>query len=118
VQAGANGGECRGTVSIANHGLQAQGKVWFTAAEVTKFRADLNACYQALSGEATFTTHESNLKVAIVFGSRGQVHIQGAFREPHSEGNELTFRIQTDQSYIAQALEQLAELVKRFEAAS
>jgi AcrR family transcriptional regulator len=114
VQAGADGGDCRGTVSIASWGFQAQGKVWFTAVEATKFYNQLNACYQALDGVATFTTHQESLKLEVVFGRLGRVHIQGTFHESHTEGNDLHFRIQTDQSFIAQALEQLAELVKRF----
>ncbi|MGE5674823.1 MAG: TetR/AcrR family transcriptional regulator [Mycobacterium leprae] len=113
VQAGADGCDCRGTVSIGAWGLQAQGKVWFTTADVAAFRAQLDACYQALDGAATFTTHEEHLKLEVLFGRRGQVEIRGTFHEPANEGNELKFRIQTDQSYIAQSLEQLTDLVQR-----
>lgn len=117
VQCGADGCDCRGTVSIASWGFQAQGKVWFTVADVVAFEKQLNDCYTALDGVATFTTHEENLKLEVVFGRRGQVHIQGTFREAHNEGNELQFRIQTDQSYIAQGLEELAQVAKRYSTA-
>ncbi|HYG57855.1 MAG TPA: TetR/AcrR family transcriptional regulator [Symbiobacteriaceae bacterium] len=117
VQCGAEGCDCRGTASIASWGFQAQGKVWFTAADVARFYNELDTCYKALDGVAAFTTHEGNLKLEVVFGRRGQVHMQGTFQETRNEGNELQFRIQTDQSYIANALEELAELVKRYGAA-
>ncbi len=117
VQCGAGDCDCRGTVSIASWGFQAQGKVWFTAADVARFHSQLNACYQALDGVAAFTTNEGNLKLQVVFGRHGRVDIQGTFQETHNEGNELKFRIQTDQSFIAQSLEELAELVKRYGAA-
>jgi AcrR family transcriptional regulator len=114
VKVASDGCDCRGTVSIASWGFQAQGKAWFTTADVAKFHSQLNACYQALDGVATFTTFEENLKLEVVFSHRGRVDIQGTFRETHNEGNELKFRIQTDQSFIAQSLEELAELVKRY----
>ncbi|HYF93250.1 MAG TPA: TetR/AcrR family transcriptional regulator [Symbiobacteriaceae bacterium] len=116
AQCGADGCDCRGTASIASWGFQAQGKVWFSAVDVARFHRELSACYQTVDGTATFVTHEENLKVAVVFGRRGQVCIQGTFRETANEGNELQFRIQTDQSYIAQSLEQMAEVVKRYNA--
>jgi TetR/AcrR family transcriptional regulator, repressor of fatR-cypB operon len=114
VQCGDGGCDCRGTVSIASWGLQAQGKVWFTAADVARFRTQLNACYQALDGAVTFDTYDESLKLAVVFGRRGQVDIQGSFREPHNAGNELQFRIQSEQSYMGQSLAELDELVKRY----
>lgn len=114
AQCGEGGCDLRGTASIASWGFQAQGKVWFTAADVARFHTDLNTCYQALSGAATFTTHDENLKLEVTFGQRGWVDIRGTFRETHHEGNELTFRIQSDQSFIAQSLAELAELVPRY----
>lgn len=114
VQAGTAGaGDCRGTVSIASWGFQAQGKVWFTVADVAGFHDRLDACYQALAGEAAFRTADGNLALAVIFGRNGRVELQGTFRESHNEGNELKFSIKTDQSYIAQALGELAELAER-----
>jgi len=117
TQCGEGGCDCRGTASIASWGFQAQGKVWFTAADVARFHSELAACYQTLTGVATFATQEDTLKLEVVFGRRGQVEFRGTFQESHNEGNELKFRIQTDQSYIAQSLEELSALVKRYGAA-
>jgi len=111
VQGGVGGGDCRGTASIASMGFQAQGKVWFSAAEVVRFHQQLNACYQALDGVATFTTAAGNLQVEVVFGRRGQVDIQGTFQETH---NDLRFRVPSDQSFIGESLTGLAELVQRY----
>lgn len=110
-------GDGRGTVSIASWGFQAQGKVWFAVADVAAFHSRLDACYRALDGVATFATHEGNLRLEVVFGPRGRVDLQGTFREPHNEGNELRFRIPTDQSFIGQALEELTSSVQRHAAA-
>lgn len=113
-QAGADSRECRGTVSIASWGYQAQGKVWFSVADVAAFHKQLSACYDALEGVASLTTYEESLKLDVVFDCNGRVAIQGTFRESHNEGNELRFRIQTDQSFIAQSLEELAEVVQHY----
>jgi AcrR family transcriptional regulator len=106
--------ECRGEAAIASYGLQAQGKVWFTKANVSSFYNELNARYQALVGEATFTTADENLTFTVAFGARGRADINGRFRESHNDGNELKFRIKTDQSFIAHTLAELAELVQRY----
>ena len=106
-------GDCRGTASIASGGCQAQGKVWFSVADVAAFHGRLESCYRALDGAAAFTTHEDHLKLEVVFGPRGQVAIQGTFREAHNVGNVLQFRIPTDQSFVGQTLEELATLVGR-----
>lgn len=114
VQCGTNDCDCRGTVSIASWGMQAQGKAWFTIAAVAKFYRELHAAYEALDGSVAFVTYEETLKLAVTFERGGQVVIAGTFREPHNTGNELQFRIVSDQSYVTQTLEQLAELVDRY----
>jgi AcrR family transcriptional regulator len=106
--------QCRGEAAVASWGLQAQGKVWFTTANVSSFYRELNACYQALAGEATFTTADENLTFTVVFGARGRADINGTFRDSHNPGNSMQFRIQTDQSFVAQTLAELAELVKQY----
>lgn len=105
--------ECRGEAAVASWGLQAQGKVWFTTANVSSFYNELNTCYQALAGEATFSTADENLSFTVVFGPRGRADINGTFQDSHNPGNEMKFRIQTDQSFIAQTLAELAELVRQ-----
>lgn len=117
LQCGPEACDCRGTVSIASWGFQAQGKAWFTIADVAKFHDQLSACYQALEGTAHFQTASENLKLEVRFGRKGQVAIEGSFQESHNEGNELKFRIQTDQSYLAQSLEELSALVARYQTA-
>lgn len=111
-QSRASAREYRGTVSIASWGYQAQGKVWFAMEDVAAFHQRLRACYEALEGVASLATQEESLKLDVVFERNGRVAIQGTFRESHNEGNELRFRIQTDQSFIAQSLEELAEVVQ------
>lgn len=112
-QAGAPAGEYRGTVAIASWGYQAQGKVWFTLADVAAFHKQLSACYEKLAGTASLAIHEESLKLEVLFERNGRVALQGTFRESHNEGNELTFRIPTDQSYVAQSLAEIAELLER-----
>jgi hypothetical protein len=109
--AAASGDERRGTVAVASWNFQALGKVWFAPADLATFHADLRTCHQRLDGAAAFRTTDGNLAFEVVFASRGQVRMQGAFREAHREGNELRFTIATDQTYIGQAIEQLQAVV-------
>ncbi len=109
--AAAGGAERRGTVAVASWNFQALGKVWFALADLVAFQTELQTCHQRLDGTAAFRTTDGNLEFEVVFAPRGQVRLQGTFREAHRDGNELRFTIPTDQTYIGQAIEQLQAVV-------
>ena len=54
-----------------------------------------------------------NRQLEVVFGRHGRVDIQGTFHESHNAGNELKFRIASEQSYVGQTLEALREILNR-----
>ncbi|HWI63418.1 MAG TPA: TetR/AcrR family transcriptional regulator [Symbiobacteriaceae bacterium] len=104
----------RATVVIENWNYRAMGKVWLSREQLAAFRDELQGTYKTLTGTARLTNTEgqSRLSVEVVFDKRGNGVVRGFYRETPSEENELRFSIVTDQSFVAAALEQLAEAVR------
>lgn len=102
--------EGRYALQIQSWDYAAKGYVWLAAAEVAQFTAQLRQCYEALQGNAELVSQRGNLALQVAFeGRTGDVAIRGVYRATLLEENELRFHIQTDQSFIGQALAALAE---------
>jgi hypothetical protein len=109
---GRHGDECRMAVTIESWGYRAAGKVWLPLAALAHFAEQLSRCQAALDGEARLASGAGHLELQVTYARRtGEVTLAGLYRETLAEGNELRFRIQTDQTFIAGALPDLAALV-------
>lgn len=102
-----SGNECRADVTIESWNYRVSGKVWCDKEEVGRFVDQLRRCYEAVGGTAAFRSAQGHLTFQVAFSRNGEVSIEGAFRETFAEGNELRFRIQTDQSFIGAALSEV-----------
>lgn len=101
LSCGPEGCDCRGTVTLSSWSLRAEGKAWFTTADLVRFAGALRTCCEKLEGEARFATHRENLTLQVIFDrTNGSLTIQGTFRETPADGNELRFHIHADQSFI------------------
>jgi len=106
----------RAVVEIESWNYRAKGKAWIDAALLRQFRDELRHCYDQLDGVARLVNNpeQQNLVLEVAFERRnGNVTIRGSYRETIGEENELRFRIQSDQSYVANALAGLDEVLAR-----
>ncbi|AIQ17699.1 hypothetical protein H70357_14285 [Paenibacillus sp. FSL H7-0357] len=63
---------------------------------------------------AALINSEVNLKLEVKFNKRGQVIIEGYFKEFAHEGNELIFEIESDQSFFVETLDGLKQFVNHY----
>ncbi|MFB5193261.1 WapI family immunity protein [Alicyclobacillus fastidiosus] len=108
------GYDVQGTVEIKSGSYYVKGELWFTTAEVYEFYNQLLQCWADLNGTAVFWTCETSLKVEVTFNSRGQVTIEGCFKEFAHEENELKFKIQSDQSFFVETIDGLKAIVQYY----
>ncbi len=84
------------------------------AYELDVLHEQLQAALQSLTGTVAFQTTEGDLSLEFAFGARGSVLITGA-AEPHRfRTGALKFRIESDQSYVALALQEIKAILRLF----
>ncbi|WP_139997450.1 hypothetical protein [Paenibacillus paridis] len=108
------GYDVKGTVEIKSGSYFVMGELWFSTGEIYLFYNQLVQCYKDLEGVAKFCSSETNLEFEIKFRNRGQVFIQGAYKEFESLDNELKFEIESNQSFYLETLEGLREIVNLY----
>lgn len=108
------GYDVQGTVEIKSGNYYVKGELWFTTGEVYEFYNQLVQCWNDLNGTATFWTYETNLKLEAAFNDRGQVTIEGYFKEFADEENELKYEIESDQSFFVETIDGLKAIVKHY----
>lgn len=107
----AGGYDTRGTVEIKSGNFYVKGQLWFSTGETYEFYNQLVRCWKNLDGVATFCNSEADLKIEVKFNNRGQVEIEGYFKEYAPRDNELRFKIESNQSFFVETLDGLKEIV-------
>jgi hypothetical protein len=108
------GYDARGIVEIKSGNYYIKGELWFSTGEIYEFYNRLVRCFTDLQGVATFCTSEANLKLEVKFNNRGQVVIEGYFKEFAHEYNELKFEIESNQSFFVETLDGLKQIVNHY----
>lgn len=109
------GYDVKGYIEIKSKGYYASGDIWFTTGEVFLFYEGLRKAYDDIKGESEFCTTDSGyLKVNVGFQDKGKVFIKGIYQETYSSDNELTFVINSDQSYFSDTLRNLKMIVNEY----
>ncbi|WP_438491564.1 WapI family immunity protein [Paenibacillus sp. IHBB 3054] len=108
------GYDVRGIVEIKSGNYYVKGQLWFSTGEVYQFYDQLIRCMADLDGVAALINSEVNLKLEVKFNKRGQVIIEGYFKEFAHEGNELIFEIESDQSFFVETLDGLKQIVNHY----
>jgi AcrR family transcriptional regulator len=95
--------EYRADLELVNWNHRATGKVWIRTDEMARFMAELRECYAKVAGRASLRSTDGSLTLEVeVVDRRGTVSIRGAFTDGTSN---LQVRIESDQSFLGQALE-------------
>ncbi|MDH6371724.1 hypothetical protein M2444_003523 [Paenibacillus sp. PastF-3] len=108
------GYDVRGTAELKSGNYYVKGELWFSTGQTYEFYNQLARCYTDLMGIATFCNSEANLKIDINFNNRGQVVIEGYFKEFAHQDNELKFEIESNQSFFIETLDGLREIVDHY----
>lgn len=108
------GYDAKGAAEIKSGNYYVKGEVWFSTGETYEFYNQLVQCWTDLDGVATFCTSEANLKLEVKFNNRGQVVIEGYFKEFADRDNELKFEIESNQSFFVESLDGLREIVNHY----
>jgi len=82
--------------------------------ELAKLLADLKRLHSDLQGKVTFKPLEEQLVVAFSCDSLGHIQMDGSAMDEAGVGHELKFRMSFDQTYLAQSLQQLEEVLRAF----
>jgi len=100
-------------VSLAVDGFKGRFRASFQAADLVSFRDQLASLYDSLDGEATFATMEMQLALTLTGNGRGGIVVKGEAAN-QSGVNRLGFGFQIDQTYLANTLSELNEVIEAF----
>ena len=103
-----------GSVNIKCGPYRAHGPLLFSTGQVWQFYTELLNAYRDLAGQARFCSSESNLKFALTFTTRGHWVLEGTYQENVIRESRLRFEIESDQSYLAEPLAQMAQFVAKY----
>lgn len=67
-----------------------------------------------MSGQTKFTHGKHNLWFTISYKSAGHILIEGEYKDNYEEGNLLKFEMNSDQTYLTQALADLKRIVTKY----
>ena len=85
------------------------------AEELATFHDRLDAVDKTLEGDARFETMERWLSFQVEMGKTGGVTVSGTIRDAVGDpGNQLSFRFEHDQTFLASTVQQLKEAVKAY----
>jgi hypothetical protein len=88
----------------------------FTTYDLVALAERLKGALAALSGTVSFQNTEHDVVFDIAFDKRGNASIHGTAQPHRSPEASLTFRFDTDQSYLTQTLRQLEAVLRSFPA--
>lgn len=91
-------------------------RLYSSTGALCRFGAQLQTCYDALTGAAEYAmTYEKDLVFRVVMRRGGHAVVRGTFRAQPETGTALTFEMETDQSCFPPALAAIAELEKLYD---
>ncbi len=86
----------------------------FLAQEFVAFHERLASLYKSLCGDAEFDTLERWLSIRVHGDGRGHMEFKGIIRDAIVSPNTLTFGFITDQTFVAAAVAELAQIVRTY----
>lgn len=86
----------------------------FTTYDLVALHERLKIALKTLSGTFTFRNTEDDVKLDVQFDERGCAVLSGTAQPHQSLEGSLTFRFDTDQSYLSQTLRQLEGALRTF----
>ncbi|MEK3731658.1 hypothetical protein MKX64_04290 [Paenibacillus sp. FSL M8-0334] len=108
------GYDAKASVEIKSGNYSVKGEMYVTTREISLFYDQLKACYQRLDGEVEFANYDVSLELKLCFNAQGHVLITGRFKERPELDNELRFEMESDQSYLISALEDMEQIVQQY----
>ncbi|HYB61554.1 MAG TPA: hypothetical protein VEH50_08755 [Methylomirabilota bacterium] len=85
--------------------------------DFVRFAAQLEEGVRSLQGSAEFTTLEEGIRLEVTFTSAGHAHLIGRARSQVAlvpDQTTLSFSFETDQSFLAQTLQELKGVMEQF----
>ncbi|GAB4019861.1 WapI family immunity protein [Spirosoma koreense] len=104
------GYETKSKLAFRNGAYVVEGNIWLSTGEIYNFYNDLSSAYVSVSGKAKLF-HGSILLFTVSFDDTGHLVIKGKFSPYHSESNLSIFELVSDQSYLADTLASLKDIV-------
>ena len=111
---GFGGYDTKSRIEIISSNYSAIGHLYITTGEIYDFYTQLNNSYQTLRGGAILNNYEGNLDVNISQDGAGHFYLNGTFKEKQLEENELKFELNTDQTYMSQAIQNLKKIADKY----
>ena len=100
-------------ISIKSGNFFGSGSAIFTTIDILTFYDELVECYKNLEGEAKLVAYQDcDFELLIVFSKLGGVTCKGHYHESWQSNNELNYRYESDQTYIAETIKQLKPIVQ------
>ena len=87
-----------------------------TTGALYDFYVALQDCYDKLNGKATYSVYcpENDLVIEVEFTPKGDVYVNGKYRENLDTENFISFEFVTDQSYFKAVLSDLKKILLVF----
>jgi hypothetical protein len=108
------GYDTKSTIEIEIGSYNVKSLLYISTGDIYTFYRKLIECHRTLKGEALLESYEKNLRVKMTFNEQGHVNISGYFREYSHSRNELTFEMDTDQSYLNHSISELSMIAGKY----
>jgi hypothetical protein len=101
-------------VKVAAGGFRGGFNAAFLTAEIDDLCTKLKELYASLKGRKEWETMEGQLRLSFQGNGLGGIELQGDALDQAGIGNRLSFRLQFDQTQLAQSMSQLDELMSKY----
>lgn len=85
----------------------------FNSSAFSQFHAALENLYKTVSGSAVFTSYEGQLELTLTCDATGQIEVQGRATDVAGIGNQLSFDLHIDQTYVPAILRNLGQALQK-----
>lgn len=99
-------------IRLGAGGFQGSFAAYFESRDFVQLRADLERLYKNLNGFASFEPTEEQLVMRIEGDGKGHFEAQCVAIDRAGDGNELSFTLQFDQTYIPRMLNDLDKVIQ------
>jgi len=104
-------GWAQADVEIAVQCFSGNIRPWLNVEDMVPFTAQLRALYETLMGEATLSPRDEQFTLKFVGTAGGHIKVTGVAWSEATYGNELTFFLGLDQTFLPAPLQVLEGLV-------
>ncbi|MEF2248806.1 MULTISPECIES: WapI family immunity protein [unclassified Paenibacillus] len=97
-------------IEIKSGNYSVSGVLWISIEDIRLFYIGLIEAHKRCKGVAKLINYEGTLELIIEYKTRGYIEVKGTFRERHDKDNELTFNIESDQTYLNELVNELIKI--------